>query len=115
MSSQPGAESSHPPTVAGPVQRRGNEPGADATGGVIPYKNPHALIGYYVSICSLLPILGAIAGPAAVVLGIMGLVRRKRTPIIRGSVHAWIAIILGTIGFLISGGCLSALVFGNLS
>jgi len=36
----------------------------DATGGVIPYKNPPALIAYYCGIFSLLPILGLVFGIA---------------------------------------------------
>ncbi|MHC4550177.1 MAG: DUF4190 domain-containing protein [Planctomycetota bacterium] len=44
----------------------------DATGGVIPYKNSPALI-----------------------LGILGLKRVRQRPAVRGTVHAWIGIILG--------------------
>ena len=34
----------------------------DATGGLIPYKNPHALIAYYLGLFSLFPCLGLFAG-----------------------------------------------------
>jgi hypothetical protein len=64
----------------------------DATGGVIPYKNPAALIAYYLGIASGLPLIGLPAGIAAFVLGIMGLRARKRNPVIKGSVHAGIGI-----------------------
>jgi hypothetical protein len=101
---------SAPPTVAGPRPPRG-----DATGGLIPYQNPPALVGYYLSIASLLPILGTLLGPAAMVLGVMGLKRRRRTPEVRGSAHAWIAIVLGAVGLLISGGCIGAMIMGRLS
>lgn len=40
---------------------------------IIPYKNQPALIGYYTSIASLICVLGLVAGPAAVVLGVKGL------------------------------------------
>lgn len=80
----PGGMNYHPPASGE----------GDATGGVIPYKNPNALIAYYLSIASLLicPL-----GIVAVVLGILGLRARARNPVIKGSVHAWIGIILGTI------------------
>jgi hypothetical protein len=68
----------------------------DATGGVIPYKNPHALIAYYLGIFSLLPVVG-------LPLGISGLTRRKRNPIIKGSAHAIIGIVLGFIQLIYNG------------
>ena len=37
-------------------------PTGDATGGIIPYKNPPALIAYYCGIFSLLPCIGLVAG-----------------------------------------------------
>lgn len=64
----------------------------DNTGGIIPYKNPKALIAYYLGILSGLPIIGLPLGIAAFVLGIMGLRDRQRNPVIKGSVHAGIGI-----------------------
>jgi hypothetical protein len=70
----------------------------DATGGVIPYKNPYALIAYYLGILSLLLCLfGIPLGIIPVVLGIIGLKKRAENPVIKGSVHAWIGIVLGGI------------------
>jgi hypothetical protein len=69
----------------------------DATGGVIPYKNPRALISYYLGILSGLPLIGFPLGIIAVVLGVMGLMDRSRNPAIRGSVHAGVGIGCGTI------------------
>ena len=45
----------------------------DATGGVIPYKNPKALLAYYLGILSGVPLLGLPASVFAFVLGVMGL------------------------------------------
>ena len=73
--------------------------------GMIPYKNPQALIGYYVAIVSWIPLVGGLAGPAAIVLGIIGLRARLKDPRRRGLAHAWIAIIGGAIGTLITFGC----------
>ena len=70
---------------------QGNNQG-DATGGLIPYKNPKALIAYYLGILSGLPLIGLPIGIAAFVLGIMGLRDRNRNPAIKGSIHAGIGI-----------------------
>jgi hypothetical protein len=64
----------------------------DATGGVIPYKNPKALIAYYLGILSGLPLIGLPFGVAAFILGLLGLRDRKKNPVIKGSVHAGIGI-----------------------
>jgi hypothetical protein len=86
-----------PPTAAGPM------PQQDDTGvsKVIPYKNGAALAGYYTSIAALIPLVGLIAGPIAVVLGIQGLKAVKSNPKVHGTVHAWVAIVLGTGCFLL--------------
>ena len=98
-----------PSTVPGPIP-----PPDQPLAGMIPYKNPHALIGYYVSICSLIPVVGLIAGPAAMVLGIIGMRRRKADPRIRGLAHAWIALLLGLVGLLISITCMSGMIIGAM-
>ncbi len=67
----------------------------DNTGGLIPYKNPHALIAYYLGLFSLFPCIGLLLAIPAFILGIMGYRRYKANPIIHGSVHAWIGIIMG--------------------
>ncbi|MDZ4849230.1 MAG: hypothetical protein SGI77_08040 [Pirellulaceae bacterium] len=65
---------------------------ATPTSGIIPYKNPKALIAYYLGILSGFPLIGLPLGIAAFILGIQGLRNRKRDPSIQGSVHAWIGI-----------------------
>lgn len=82
---------------------------------MIPYKNPPALIGYYTSIAALIPGVGLIAGPAAVILGIVGLRRRLRKPEIHGIAHAWIAIILGGLCTLGQFGCVITGIIGAMS
>ena len=73
----------------------------DATGGVIPYKNPFALIAYYLGILScLLCFFGIPLGIVPLVLGVIGLKKRAENPAIKGSVHAWIGIVLGAISTL---------------
>ncbi len=75
----------------------------DATGGLIPYKNSQALIAYYLGLFSLFPILGFFLAVPAVILGIRGLAARRRNPVIKGSVHAWIGIIVGGICMVVWG------------
>lgn len=71
----------------------------DATGGVVPYKNPPALIAYYCGIFSLLACIPFFfpLPIAALVLGIKGLKKAKAEPHVRGTVHAWIGIVCGVI------------------
>jgi hypothetical protein len=80
---------------------------------LIPYKNPKALAAYYIGICSGLPCIGNIAGPVAIVLGIQGLKYYKENPVVKGSVHAWIGIIAGSIFSLFWWGMTLLLVLGS--
>jgi hypothetical protein len=66
-----------------------------ALSGLIPYNNGAALGGYYCGIFAIIPCLGAVLGPIAVVLGIMGLKNVAREPQRKGKVHAWIGVIAG--------------------
>ncbi len=75
----------------------------DATGGIIPYKNLPALFAYYLGLFSLLPCLGLFLAIPALVLGIMGLKKRKQNPAVKGSVHAWIGIVMGGMFTLVWG------------
>ena len=84
----------------------------DATGGLIPYKNPKALMAYYLGIVSLLifPL-----GIVSIILGFMGLADRKRNPVIKGSAHAWIGIVLGGLSLLCSAGIVFTIIVGIMS
>jgi len=82
---------------------------------IIPYRNRPALIGYYLSIAGLLPILGAPCAPIALILGIKGYSLSRRDRSTKGGVHAWVAIILGLIGTLINILLITALVFAVTS
>jgi hypothetical protein len=77
--------------------------GAEAPG-FFPYKNPHALTGYYLAIFSLIPCIGLLLAIPAIVLGIMGVRAEAREPRRKGGVHAWVAIILGGVMMLLWGG-----------
>ena len=84
----------------------------DATGGIIPYKNPKALIAYYLGIFSGLPLIGLPLGIAAFVLGIMGLRDRNRNPVIKGSIHAGIGIGCGLLFTLVWGALILLMLVG---
>lgn len=88
-----------------PVHQEG-----DGTGGVIPYKNPKALIAYYLGIISGLPLIGFPFAVAAFILGILGLRDRKKNPVIKGSAHAWIGIGCGGLFAVLWGGAAIALI-----
>ena len=81
-------------------------PEGDATGGLIPYKNKHALIGYYMSVGGLImmciPVLGLIYTISVVVLGVKGLKNAKANPHVKGQVHCWVAIIGGSLETLVT-------------
>ena len=72
----------------------------------IEHRNPKALAGYYLGILSLVPLLGAVLGPAAVVLGLMGARAAPATPGQVGQAHARIGIILGILTTLANWGVL---------
>lgn len=84
-----------------PLPHNPNE--GDATGGVIPYKNPYALSAYYGGILTMLCCVTPLPlGLIPLVLGIIGLRKRAQNPVIKGSVHAWIGIVLGGLSAICS-------------
>lgn len=72
----------------------------------IEHRNPRALAGYYLGILSLVPLLGALLGPLAVVLGVMGARAAPAVPRQVGAAHARIGIILGIVATLANWGAL---------
>ena len=90
----------------------GDEPAGDGTGGLIPYKNVPALIGYYCGVFSIIPCF--CIGLAGLVLGILGLRKVARHPEVKGTVHAWIGILAGGFfGLLWLGLTILGVVFGR--
>jgi Domain of unknown function (DUF4190) len=64
---------------------------------LIPYTNPKALIAYYLGIFGLIPCLGSLLGPAALILGILGLRVVQKHPTAKGTGHAIAGIVLGSL------------------
>ncbi len=81
---------------------KGRSAEGDKTGGIIPYKNRKALIGYYLGVFSAIPLpeISCPIGLVALILGTLGLRDRNRNPAIKGSLHALVGI-LGGGGFAI--------------
>lgn len=76
-------------------------PPREGMGRIIPTSNPPALIGYYLGVFSLIPVLGAPLGIAAFFCGRAGLKRIRENPAYPGKGHAWFAVIAGVaFGFL---------------
>jgi len=72
----------------------------DVVSTLIPYRNGLALGAYYCGVFGIVPILGYILAPTALVLGIMGLRYSRRYPKARGGGHAITGIILGCLSIL---------------
>lgn len=96
-------------------RRRARTPEGDATGGLIPYKNPQALAAYYCGLFSLFPVLGLFLGIAAFILGRNGLRFAKEHPETKGQVHAWIGIVMGGLCAIAWGTCIGFGVFAAVA
>jgi phage FluMu protein Com len=71
------------------------DPADEAISTLIPYRNGRALAAYYFGVFSLIPILGLLLGPTALVLGILGLRYVSAHPTAKGTGHAIAGIVLG--------------------
>jgi hypothetical protein len=82
-------------------RRRSRRPRQDdALSGLIPYKNGMALAAYYCGVFSLIPFVGGILGPLAIIFGIIGLRKVNENPEARGTGHAIAGIVLGSLVLL---------------
>jgi predicted Zn finger-like uncharacterized protein len=97
------------PRVRGRSIRR--DAGDEAISTIIPYKNARALTAYYLGVFSLIPCLGLLLGPAALILGILGIRYVKANPAAKGTGHAIAGIVLGSLTTLLNwGGALAFIV-----
>ncbi len=80
----------------------------DAVETLIPYKNPMGLMAYYCGVFALIPCVGLVLGPAAFILGILGIRYANKYPTAGGKGHAIAGIVLGALVVL---GHLGAIVF----
>jgi hypothetical protein len=82
---------------------------------LIPHRNPKALAGYYVGFFSLIPILGLILAPVAIVLCILGIRHGSRNPKVKGTIHAVVGLILAILSLLVVHPLLVGLVYWQLT
>jgi hypothetical protein len=75
---------------------------------VIPYRNGRALAAYYLGVFSLIPCLGLILGPLALIFGILGKRYVTQHPTAKGTGHAIAGIVLGSLTMLLNWGGLVA-------
>ena len=71
--------------------------GGEGFATIVPFRNGPALAAYYCGVFGLIPVLGFILGPIAFILGIIGLVKKKKNPQVHGTGHAIAGIVLGLI------------------
>ena len=64
-------------------------PPSDPIASIVPYKNPPALISYYLGLFSIFPVLGLFLGVAALVLGIKGAKNVREHPGSEGKSPCW--------------------------
>lgn len=79
-----------------PVRRRKNDR-SEIPVSFLPDGNPNARRAYLCAILGLVPGLGVLFGPPAVVFGILGRSAALRDEFQRGLGHAWVSRTLGTI------------------
>lgn len=86
-----------PPPSSSPRPRRPRRPRFDNAnfGSLTPWDNPAAVYSYGVAWAGLVPVLGLPLGLAAVVFGIVGLMRQRRRPEIMGRNFAIAGMTIG--------------------
>lgn len=82
-------------------RKRRSSGGSNALETVVPFKNGAALAAYYCGVFGLIPGIGLLLGPIAFILGIVGLVKKKNNPKVKGTGHALAGIILGIVDLAI--------------
>lgn len=81
-----------------PARRRKNDR-SELPVSFLPDGNPHARRAYQCVILGLIPGLGLVFGPPAVLFGILGRRAALRDEFRRGLGHAWVSRLLGAIEF----------------
>jgi uncharacterized membrane protein len=87
-----------------PKPRRPRRPRVEMEvfGSFTPWKNPAAVYAYAVSLAALTPVVGAVLGPVAIALGVVGFVRFRLRREVRGANFAVAGMILGAVNTLLN-------------
>lgn len=98
-----------------PALAHANRPHAYQAKGtkMMPSENPAALWGYYLGICSMLPICGMLIVPFALTYSIRGKKVFEANPSVYGKTHATVGLVTGLIGLVINLSILAAIVWGS--
>lgn len=83
-------------------RRRDDDEDDDIVRTLVPTRNPKALVAYYCGIFGLIPMLGFILGPIALLFGILGLRHASLYRKAKGGGHAIAGLILGPLDLIIS-------------
>ncbi|MEE3001725.1 MAG: hypothetical protein VX908_03420 [Planctomycetota bacterium] len=76
--------------------------GNEAVATIIPWRNKYALIGYYLGIFGLIPLLGIPLAIAGIILGGLGIRHWKKNHRSHGLAHSIVAIACGCTGLGVS-------------
>jgi hypothetical protein len=82
-----------------PARRRKNDR-SEVPVSFLPDGNPNARRAYLCAIIGLVPGLGVLFGPLAIIFGVLGRRAALRDEVHRGLGHAWVSRILGAIEFV---------------
>lgn len=80
-----------------PLAGRQKSEDADIVSILIPYKNPKALAAYYCGFFAIIPAVGFVLGPLAILLGILAVRYASANPTAKGLGHAITGIVLGVV------------------
>jgi hypothetical protein len=86
-------------TAAGPSRRRKNDR-SEIPVSFLPEGNPNARRAYLCALAGLIPGLGLLLGPPAVVFGVVGRRAALRDELRRGLGHAYVSRLLGAVEFV---------------
>jgi hypothetical protein len=104
---QPVSRRPRPPRLAGEFDEdRFRRDDGDIVQTFIPYKNPKSLVAYYCGVFALVPCLGLILGPIALVFGILAWKVYNKHATAGGLGHAITGVILGLLTSLANYGVL---------
>jgi hypothetical protein len=81
-------------------RRRDDDDDDNFVRSLVPTRNPKALAAYYCGIFGLIPVLGFILGPIALLFGILGMRHANFYRKAKGGGHAIAGLILGPLGVI---------------
>jgi len=84
-------------------------------GVLIPTKNPKSLVAYYCGVFALIPCLGLVLGPIALIYGVLAVKFAKANPQAKGMVHAIVGVVLGALTTLANSLAVAGVLVGLMA